>query len=133
MAAPNGATESPGMIDTRYLMGVLRQLADAGHVDAVPKLITAWGGTRRLIPVAPSAGHELVAIVGLPAARVLADLRGGQEVDIPRGVGLGVKKAAILRATGSAREIARQAECTERHVRKIRNGGPRDPDQGSLL
>lgn len=115
-----------------YLMGVLRQLADAGHVDAVPKLIAAWGGTRRLIPVAPTEAHELVRIIGMPAARALAELRGGQEVDIPRGVGLGAKKAAILRLAGSRREVARAAECTERFVRKVLNDRD-DPEQGNLF
>lgn len=122
------------MIDIRYLAGVLRQLADAGHPEAVPKIIAAWGGTRRSIPQQPREGDELVRIIGLPAARALAQLRGGEEVDIPRGANLGAKKQAVLRmADRPAREIVQAVGCTDRFVRMARNSGKPDPDQGNLF
>jgi len=122
------------MIDTRYLMGVLRQLADAGHEAAVPKLVAARGGTRLYIPSTPAEGDELVRLIGMPAARALADLRGNEEVDIPLGIGIGAKKAAISRmAHRPASEIARTVGTTERHVRRVRNAGNDDGGQGSLF
>lgn len=122
------------MIDTRFLMGVLRQLADAGHEAAVPKLVAARGGLRLYIPSAPAEGDELVRLIGLPAACALAALRGNEEVDIPLGIGIGAKKAAIARiAHRPAAEIARTVGTTERHVRRVRNAGGSDPDQGSLF
>lgn len=122
-------------MDTRYLMGVLADLAQRGHEAAVAKLITAWGGTRRLIPIRPGPSHELVRLVGMEAALVLAELRGGQEIQIPRGVGLGAKKAEILRAAGSARTVAAAVGCTQRFVEKVRGElrAAEPEDQGKLF
>lgn len=115
------------------LPGILGELAQAGHLGAALTLAREWGGTRRYIPADPRPGMELVALVGIEAAGVLAGLRGGEAVDVPRAVGLGSKKSAVLRATGSQRDIARAVGCTDRYVRKVRAACADDPDQGSLF
>lgn len=116
------------------LPGLLGVLARAGHLGAALTLAREWGGTRRRIPKRPAPGMALVDLIGLEPARLLAGLHGDEEVDIPMGVVTGAKKSAILRQSGTAREVALAVGTTERHVRRVRNAGrTADDDQGSLF
>lgn len=104
------------------LPGHLGELARRGHGAAALKLIHAWGGTKRRIPKVPRPGQPIVAIMGLAAARELADLCGALDYDIPSKACLSTSvKAQILRADGGTREIAEAHGCTERYVRMIRS------------
>lgn len=116
------------------LPGILGELQRGGFMGAALTLAREWGGTRRRIPKRPAPGMALVDLIGLDAASLLASLYGDEEIDIPLGAQPGRKKAAILRHTGTAREVARAVNTTERHVRRVRNAGRViDEDQGSLF
>lgn len=120
---------------TRVILpGLLGEMQRAGHGGAALALARAWGGTKRYIPSDPRPGQALVEIVGMPAARWLAEHHGNQHKDIPRAAGLGNKKRAIAQFQGGTREAALTLGCTERYVRMVRNGRrERDERQLQLL
>ena len=107
------------------LSGHLGELVRRGHGGAAVRLVLEWGGQKRYIPKVPATDSALVAVVGVAAAQVLADLAGGEYYDIPprtvlKGDSL---KQQILRADGSTREVAQGLGTTERHVRRVRKDG----------
>lgn len=84
-------------------------------------LAEAVGGVETYIPKYPGADHPLTLILGAEAAKALAEVYGGLELVIPRGVFRNLKKAAIMDATGSRRQVALALGVTERYVRKVAN------------
>lgn len=101
---------------------------------AMLRLVAERGGVRVHVPKRPETSRgELVAILGVPAARDLARLYGGEVIEIPRAVCLHSKKRAIAEAEGSVRQIALRHRVTERYVRKVRNAAGSDPDQKLLF
>ncbi|MBN2752596.1 MAG: hypothetical protein JXQ84_07795 [Rhodospirillaceae bacterium] len=127
--------------DTRYLPGLLGELARAGFGGKALLLAYHWGGTKRYIPATPCEHHALVQLIGLNAARVLADQWGGGHHDIPRAAVLDDLKRKILSHPGTTRETAIALRCTERWVREVRAGSdpaaratkPIDPRQISMF
>ncbi|MEW5729041.1 MAG: hypothetical protein AB1918_14530, partial [Pseudomonadota bacterium] len=117
------------------------ELARRGHGAAALVLADRWGGTKRYISDKP--GAALVEMVGMPAAKIVAEAIGCGHHDIPRAAGLDDLKAKILAHPGTTREAAIALGCTERWVREVRNAGtgggkpgyrkPADSRQLSLL
>jgi hypothetical protein len=103
------------------LPAILKEIAEAIGMAAMLKLVAERGGVRVHVPKRPETSRgDLVAIVGVPAARDLAKLYGGEAIEIPRAVCLHSKKQAIAHAEGSTRQIALCHGVTERYVRKVR-------------
>lgn len=111
------------MIDTTHLPGMLGELARAGFGGKALLLAHTWGGTKRYIPAEPDARHALVDLIGVAAARVLAEKWGGAHHDIPRAAVLDDLKQKIVSHPGTTRETAVALGCTERWVRLVRAGG----------
>lgn len=109
------------------LSGQLGELARRGHGGAAVRLILDWGGRKKYIPKHPTPDCPLVSVIGMDAARVLAELVGGEHYDIPpRSVLSGESlKQQILRAEGTTSEIAGRLGTTERHVRRVLRAGDR--------
>ena len=95
-------------------------------------LAEAVGGVETYIPKSPRSDHYLVGIVGPEALKKLAAEYGGQTIAIPRGVYRGLKKAAIMDATGSRRQVALALGCSTRYVRKISNQAKAESGRGNL-
>ena len=110
------------MTDQLPLSGLLGALVRHGHREVAVRLIMERGGTKVYIPAHPRPGMTLVDIVGMPAAQVMADERGGQHYDIPPRQVLGKLdlKARILLEGGSDKETALKLGTTMRHVRRVR-------------
>lgn len=120
------------------LPGHLGELVRRGHTGAALRLIQEWGGRAVYIPENPSPDSPIAQIAGLAAAKVLAELGGGVNYDIPSKAWLkgDSLKDEILRSDGSTREVAERLECTERHVRGVRSGQrikPADDRQKSMF
>ncbi|MGQ9370550.1 hypothetical protein [Azospirillum sp. A39] len=111
------------------LPGILGELAATGHTGAALTLAKEWGGQRRYIPAEPRPGMEIVALVGIDAARALAAICGSREIEVPRAAGLGSLKRAILGEAGSANQVAQAVGCTRRYVLKVRALVEDDGDQ----
>lgn len=85
------------------------------------RLGEAVGGVETYIPKNATPNHPLARLVGAEALEVLARAFGGQTLVIPRGVHCKLKKAAILAASGSRRNVALALGCSARYVRKVTN------------
>ena len=125
-----------------HLPGVLGALARAGHGGAALLLAEHWGGQKRYIPATIYIDCPLAALIGIDAARVVSAYytKGGQggDFDIPKGNLKPALKRDILGHPAPTRETARALGCTERYVRKVRQGQghksrKRDPRQSSLF
>lgn len=132
---------TPPAVDTSHLPGMLGELARAGMGGKALILAHNWGGTKRYIPASPRPEHALVQMIGMAAARILAEAWGGGHHDIPRAAVLDDLKRQILDHPGTTRETAIALGCTERWVREVRAGGgetrhrgkPIDPRQISMF
>lgn len=113
--------------------GLLEVVRAAGGDAAVRRLLAERGGTRVYVPVERIAGSALAALVGQEAAEALAELRGGECVDVPTGRGHGHRTGGwrrrwhlatsvrrLVRAGKSAGEIARILGVSRTHVRVLR-------------
>jgi len=111
------------------LSGHLGELVRRGHGGAAVRLILEWGGSKRYIPEEPQPNSPLVAVVGMAAANVLAELFGGNYYDIPPRMVLDGEslKQQILKEDGTTREVAQKLGTTERHVRRVRRDGGCEP------
>lgn len=110
-------------LDTSHLPGMLGALARAGFSGKALILAHEWGGTKRYIPANPTPTSDVVQLIGLAAARVLAESWGGAHHDIPRAAVLEDLKRKILAHPGTTREAAIALGCTERWVRIVRASG----------
>lgn len=124
-------TDRPDIPDE--LPAILREIAEAIGMALMLKLVAERGGVRVHVPKRPETSRgDLVAIIGVPAARQLAGLYGGEVIEIPRAVCLHSKKRAIAESEGNSRQIALANNCTERYVRMVRNSN-NDPRQAKLF
>ena len=120
--------------EAAHLPGLLGVLARAGHLGAALRLAKEWGGTSRYIPEEPSPDSPLVQVVGLAAARLLAETYGRGHHDIPMATHQDTAKGRILRDPDpSTRAVARRYHVTERHVRDVRAMARPDPRQLDLF
>lgn len=126
------------------LPGVLADIARVAGVDAAMKISEAVGGIEIYLPPVPPNDHWLVQLVGLRAARAIADHLtcgvAGMRLELPVGPARGRQKlqamADIMIAEGrSERDIALATGYSIRSVRRRRAklGGFKDCRQGDLF
>lgn len=129
---------------TPALPQVLADIALIAGEEAARRVAGAVGGTRVYIPPVPQPDHWLAKLVGLEAARKIADHFtagiGGARIDIPLGdTGFAASQRAradaMILAGRSERDIARACGYTDRGVRmrKARLKAQRDSRQGDLF
>ncbi|MFN3990035.1 MAG: hypothetical protein ACK4IS_07235 [Erythrobacter sp.] len=108
---------------------VLADIAMIAGEEAARRVAEAVGGTRVYIPPHPGPDHWLAKLLGLEAARKIADHFtagvGGARVDIPLGdsgfiAGQQARIDAMILAGRSERDIALACGYTERSVRRRR-------------
>ena len=112
-------------VTSLQLPGILGELARRGMGGAALVLADRWGGTKRYISDKP--GSVLVDLIGVRAAKVVAEICGGGYHDIPRAGSLDHLKAKILAHPGTTRETAVALGCHERYVRMVRSSGVSAP------
>ncbi|MBF0392298.1 MAG: hypothetical protein HQL38_06415 [Alphaproteobacteria bacterium] len=104
-------------------------IARVAGIDAALTIAKAWGGTMRYIPRAPNAKSPWTKLVGQDAAaRIIAAIGAGPDYRYIPVAPAPLKKLAILRHDGPARQTAMALGCTDRYVRMVRNAG-RSPAQ----
>lgn len=101
-----------------------KSLAALIGVAPTRALIAGWGGLEKVsVPCIARPDHPMAHALGFEAYQRLVDAYGGDRIDVPRAVGLGSAKrrlVGLLADEMSGRQAARQAGCTERHVRRLR-------------
>ncbi|TSD85608.1 helix-turn-helix domain-containing protein [Mycobacterium sp. KBS0706] len=109
-----------------YLGAVYTSLVDAGFATEAERLSREWGGLKRYVPgidnLRPTS--PLVRLVGMDAARVLAEAFGPSHVYFARCAERPGLKATIVQHLDNGlrpREIARQTGVTEEWVRRVRS------------
>lgn len=108
--------------DTRSWPVGLRRLAEIVGPAAAVNLAESFGGIERVyIPKTARIDHPFVAVIGLDRMEALCQAFGGKHIDIPRGVYRDLKKAQIIEADGSHRQVALRLGCTQRYVRRVRS------------
>jgi len=113
-------------------MSTLGIIVDAIGGDATDKLVEDFAGTRIYVPQAPKADDLLSLSIGLEAAQKLAQIYGGDRMDVPNPV-YRRNEIVALRATGiSIEAIARQTHCTTRRVYQVL-AESRQPKTGAKL
>lgn len=105
------------------LPGLLGQIAEVAGESAATRIALHAGGTRMTFSARP--GSVLVRIVGLEAARKIAEEFGREEFTIPMAHLRGQKgrqaAAAKMLADGAnASEVARAVDVHERTARRVR-------------
>jgi len=125
------------------LPGVLAEIADIAGEDAALAVAAARGGTQIYIPPAPDRDHWLSRLVGLQAAKAIADRLtcgvGGMRVELPLGpkghaARVRAKVDRMIQDNRSERDIALATGYTIRGVRKRKAKlKPRDDRQLSLI
>lgn len=101
----------------RGLAEIAKLIGPARAVDLADKV----GGVATYIPKHPTETHTLAGVVGIEALEILSRAYGGQTIIIPRGVYCNLKKAAILAAEGSRKQVAQRLGVTGRYVQRVRN------------
>lgn len=108
------------------LPGVLAEIADAAGVEAALAIADARGGTQVYIPPAPDESHWLSVLIGVEAARAVADRLtcgvGGLRVDLPLGpAGCAARvRFEVDRLLGEGRSERDIALATRYSIRGIR-------------
>ena len=108
------------------LPGVLAEIADAAGHEAALAIADARGGTQVYIPPAPDADHWLSLLIGVEAARAVADRLtcgvGGLRVDLPLGpAGCAARvRCEVDRLLGEGRSERDIALTTRYSIRGIR-------------
>lgn len=126
------------------LPGVLAQIANVAGEDAAIAIARARGGTQVYIPPEPGPDHWLTRLIGMAAARAVADELtcgvGSIRVDLPLGPDGHAAQArarvdAMLREGASERDIALATRYTIRGIRRRRAlmGKVRDDRQLTLF
>ncbi len=121
------------------LPGSLVDLAETLGLRVALALIQHFGGLDLRIPKSPGPDHPILKALGEADGRAVCRFLGGAMVYIPRGgQGGRWRQARDLADKGMTRgEIARALGLSQRHVRRLTNGGPRlldrPPAQGSLF
>ena len=120
---------STGVVGTiEFEPGLQRDLPELlesviGH-DALLALCRFYGGTPLYVPQQVPQGHNLPLVIGCGAAKALADVFGGERIDVPAMVAH-TTHAQIrrLRTEGvTTVELARRFGYSVRQVRRIVNG-----------
>ena len=110
------------------LPGVLADIAEAAGREAALEIALRFGGNPLRIPHPAdiSPGHPLAELVGLEAARAIAErCGGGSAVEIPLA-----RKAVVVHLTGkglSATEIAVRLGISRYTARRYRRFSPEKP------
>lgn len=107
-----------------YLPGILALIADEISEEVAVRLAEARGGREVYVPKLPVADSELARIVGLEAARQLADLLGHGALRVPCGNiggagGRRSKIAALWRQGLSQSQIAAEVDVHLRTVERV--------------
>jgi hypothetical protein len=111
------------------LPGVLAQIANVAGDDAALAIAQARGGTQIYVPPLPGPDHWLSKLVGLEAARAIADeLTGGfagARIDLPLGPAghaaqMRAKMDAMIAQGRSERDIAMATRYSTRTIRRRR-------------
>jgi hypothetical protein len=114
------------------LPGILGDLARRGCGGAALILADRWGGSKRYIPQT-AAGSLLEDLIGTKAAKILVEICGGTQQDVPNAACVDDIKAKILTYPGGTRECAQALGCTERWVREVRARGSVTPKIGKKV
>ena len=127
------------------LPAILAEIAEVAGYDAALAIADVRGGTQVYIPPMPDADHWLCQLIGIEAARKVADrltagVGVGRRVDLPLGPSgaqarLRAKVDAMLRDGRSERDIALVTRYSTRGIRKRRQklGMPESDLQLSFL
>jgi len=100
----------------------LRRLAIVIGPAAAVKLAEVLGGTENIyIPKTARIDHLLTSVIGLDRLEDLCSAFGGERIEIPRGTFKDLKKAQIIDAEGSNRDVALRLRVTQRYVRRVRS------------
>lgn len=109
------------------LPGILAEIADIAGEDAALAVAAARGGTQIYIPPSPDRDHWLSHLVGVQAAKAIADRLtcgvGGMRVELPLGpkghaARVRAKVDRMIKDKRSERDIALATGYTIRGVRK---------------
>jgi hypothetical protein len=123
------------------LPGVLAEIAEVAGDDAALAIAQARGGTQVYVPPVPPEDHWLCQLVGLKAARDIADLLtcgvGGRRLEVPLGpaghaANIRAKVDAMLRDGASERDIALATRYTTRAIRRRRAKLGLESDDGQM-
>ncbi|MBX3504343.1 MAG: hypothetical protein KF895_02605 [Parvibaculum sp.] len=87
---------------------------------ATLRLVEAFGGTSCYIPAKADVSNRLVQVIGVDATEALIRDLGAGAFDVPVLATARHKRRLIMRAKGTAREVARKFAVTERWVRYVR-------------
>lgn len=125
------------------LPGVLAEIAEVAGEDAALAIAQARGGTQVYVPPVPPEDHWLCQLVGVTAAREIADALtcgiSGRRLELPlgpagHGANIRAKVDAMLRDGASERDIALATRYTTRAIRRRRAKlGLEDDRQMSLF
>lgn len=130
------------------LPAILAEIAEVAGYEAALAIADVRGGTQIYIPPVPDADHWLCRLIGVEAARKVADQLtlgvGPRRVDLPLGPSghqarVRAKVDAMLAEGRSERDIALATRYSTRAIRKRRQllgqqiGAPKNDRQLSLL
>lgn len=109
------------------LPGILAEIANVAGEDAALAVAAARGGTQIYVPPSPDRDHWLSRLVGMAAAKAIADQLtcgvGGRRVDLPLGpkghaARIRAKVDRMIADDRSERDIALATGYSIRGVRK---------------
>ena len=111
-----------------------RSLVDLAETLGLPvalRLIAHFGGTEVRIPKRPAPDHPILKALGEEDGAAVCRFLGGQQIYVPRGgQGGRWRQAQEMAGRGMTRaQIARVLGVSQRHIRRLANGGPRKIDQ----
>ncbi|HEX3408670.1 MAG TPA: helix-turn-helix domain-containing protein [Candidatus Binataceae bacterium] len=97
----------------------LKELVSIIGIDGAARLIGAFAGMRLYVPHEPEPDDSLSEVIGLQAAQALAQMYGGDRIDVPNPTPRRIQ-IVDLRANGvSIDGIARELRCTRRRVFQV--------------
>ena len=97
----------------------LKDVVSMIGIEGAARLIGAFAGMRLYVPHAPEPDDSLSEVIGLEAARALAQIYGGDRIDVPNPTPRRIQ-IVDLRASGvSIDGIARELRCTRRRVFQV--------------
>lgn len=122
-AAPSAAASGASPRVVQFWMNgrgsTLKDLVSMIGIEGAARLIGAFAGMRLYVPHAPEPDDSLSEVIGLEAARALAQIYGGDRIDVPNPTPRRIQ-IVDLRANGvSIDGIARELHCTRRRVFQV--------------